>query len=175
MNIRPGWNLISLPGTPTNPAVSAVLEGLQANTALSYQNGEWLSALRGEDGEWQGTLEQIAGGYGYWIQTTAAETITTVIPPTLPNQVLPTVPITSGWNLVGVIDAGQRSAGTTQDPDTYFVNVSWRVAYGFDTAGSRWTKILPAPSSGDVGSNNEAIANGKGYWLWSTEPGTLVP
>ena len=175
VNIRPGWNLISLPGTPTNPAVSAVLEGLQANTALSYQNGEWLSALRGEDGEWQGTLEQIAGGYGYWIQTTAAETVTVVIPPTLPNQVLPTVPITSGWNLVGVIDAGQRSAGTTQDPDTYFVNVSWRVAYGFDTAGSRWTKILPAPSSGDVGSNNEAIANGKGYWLWSTEPGTLVP
>ena len=175
VSIRPGWNLISLPGTPTNPAVSAVLEGLQANTALSYQNGEWLSALRGEDGEWQGTLEQIAGGYGYWIQTTAAETVTVVIPPTLPNQVLPTVPITSGWNLVGVIDAGQRSAGTTQDPDTYFVNVSWRVAYGFDTAGSRWTKILPAPSSGDVGSNNEAIANGKGYWLWSTEPGTLVP
>ena len=174
VNIRPGWNLISLPGTPTNPAVSAVLEGLQANTALSYQNGEWLSALRGEDGEWQGTLEQIAGGYGYWIQTTAAETITTVIPPTLPNQVLPTVPITSGWNLVGVIDAGQRSAGTTQDPDRYFVNVSWRVAYGFDTAGSRWTKILPAPSTDD-NANDSAIANGKGYWLWSTEPGTLVP
>ena len=175
VNIRPGWNLISLPGTPTNPAVSAVLDDLQANTALSYQSGEWLSALRGEDGEWQGTLEQIEGGYGYWIQTTAAETITAVIPPTLPNQVLPTVPITSGWNLVGVIDAAQKSAGSTTDPDTYFVNVSWRVAYGFDTQGSRWTKILPAPSSNDVGSNNEAIANGKGYWVWSTEPGTLVP
>ena len=175
VNIRPGWNLISLPGTPTNPSVAATLNNLRANTVLSYQNGEWLSAIRGEDDEWQGTLEQIEGGYGYWIQTTAAETITAVIPPTLPNQVLPTVPITSGWNLVGVIDAGQDPAGTTTDPDTYFVNVSWRVAYGFDTQGSRWTKILPAPSSNDVGANNEAIANGKGYWLWSTEPGTLVP
>ena len=177
VSLRPGWNLISLPGTPTNPAVSAVLDGLQANTVLSYQEGEWLSAIRPADGEWQGTLEQIGGGYGYWVQTTAAETITAVIPPTLPNQVLPTVPITSGWNLVGVIDAAQRKVGSTavQDPDKYFVNVSWRVAYGFDTQGSRWTKILPKPSGTDDGLNDSAVKNGSGYWLWSTEPGVLVP
>ena len=174
VDIRPGWNLISLPGTPTNPSVSATMSGLRANTVLSYQNGEWLSAIRGDDDEWQGTLEQIVGGYGYWVQTTSAETIKTVIPPTLPNQVLPTVPITSGWNLVGVIDPEQRAEGTTSDPDRYFVNVGWRVAYGFDTAGSRWMKILPAPSTDD-GVNDAAIKNGAGYWLWSTEPGTLVP
>ena len=174
VDIRPGWNLISLPGTPTNPSVSATMSGLRANTVLSYQNGEWLSAIRGDDDEWQGTLEQIVGGYGYWVQTTSAETIKTVIPPTLPNQVLPTVPITSGWNLVGVIDPEQRAEGTTSDPDRYFVNVSWRVAYGFDTAGSRWMKILPAPSTDD-GVNDAMIKNGAGYWLWSTEPGTLVP
>ena len=177
VSLRPGWNLISLPGTPENPAVSAVLNGLEANTVLSYQEGEWLSAIRPDDGEWQGTLEQMAGGYGYWVQTTAAETITAVIPPTLPNQVLPTVPITSGWNLVGVIDAAQRAVGTSavNDPDKYFVNVSWRVAYGFETEGSRWVKILPKPSGTDDGANNTTIKNGAGYWLWSTEPGVLVP
>ena len=177
VNLRPGWNLISLPGTPENPAVSAVLNGLEANTVLSYQEGEWLSAIRPDDGEWQGTLEQMAGGYGYWVQTTAAETITAVIPPTLPNQVLPTVPITSGWNLVGVIDAAQRAVGTSavNDPDKYFVNVSWRVAYGFETEGSRWVKILPKPSGTDDGANDMQIKNGSGYWLWSTEPGVLVP
>ena len=178
VSLRPGWNLISLPGTPENPAVSAVLEGLEANTVLSYQEGEWLSAIRPDDGAWQGTLEQMAGGYGYWVQTTAAETITTVIPPTLPNQVLPTVPITSGWNLVGVIDAAQRAVDPDEavnDPDKYFVNVSWRVAYGFETEGSRWVKILPKPSGTDDGANNTTIKNGSGYWLWSTEPGVLVP
>ena len=174
VDLRPGWNLISLPGTPTNPSVDATLNNLRANTVLSYQNGEWLSAIRGDDDEWQGTLEQIVGGYGYWVQTTSAETIKTVIPPTLPNQVLPTVPITSGWNLVGVIDPEQRAEGTTSDPDRYFVNVSWRVAYGFNTQGSRWEKILPAPSTDD-GANDDKIKNGAGYWLWSTEPGTLVP
>ena len=178
VSLRPGWNLISLPGTPENPAVSAVLDEMEANTVLSYQEGEWLSAIRPDGGEWQGTLEQIVGGYGYWVQTTAAETITTVIPPTLPNQVLPTVPITSGWNLVGVIDAAQNAVGAAnaaQDPDKYFVNVSWRVAYGFETQGSRWVKILPKPSGTDDGTNDDAIKNGSGYWLWSTEPGVLVP
>ena len=175
VSLRPGWNLISLPGTPENPAVSAVLNGLEANTVLSYQEGEWLSAIRPDDGEWQGTLERMAGGYGYWVQTTAAETITAVIPPTLPNQVLPTVPITSGWNLVGVIDAAQRGTSAVNDPDKYFVNVSWRVAYGFETEGSRWVKILPKPSGTDDGANNTQIKNGSGYWLWSTEPGVLVP
>ena len=178
VSLRPGWNLISLPGTPENPAVSAVLDDMEANTVLSYQEGEWLSAIRPDGGEWQGTLEQIVGGYGYWVQTTAAETITAVIPPTLPNQVLPTVPITSGWNLVGVIDAAQSTVGADdakQDPDKYFVNVSWRVAYGFETQGSRWVKILPKPSGTDDGTNDDAIENGSGYWLWSTEPGVLVP
>ena len=177
VSLRPGWNLISLPGTPENPAVSAVLSGLEADTVLSYQEGEWLSAIRPDEGEWQGTLDQMVGGYGYWVQTTAAETITAVIPPTLPNQVLPTVPITSGWNLVGVIDAAQRAVGTSavNDPDKYFVNVSWRVAYGFETEGSRWVKILPKPSGTDDGANNTQIKNGAGYWLWSTEPGVLVP
>ncbi len=177
VSLRPGWNLISWPGTPTNPAVGAVMGSLQADTVLSYQDGEWLSAIRSE-GEWRGTLEQIVGGYGYWVQTTAAETITTVIPPTLPNQVLPTVPITSGWNLVGVIDPEQKKVGTeaVQDPDKYFVNVSWRVAYSFDTQSNRWGKILPKPSTGtDDGTNDGMIKNGSGYWLWSTEPGTLVP
>ena len=177
VSLRPGWNLISLPGTPENPAVSAVLNGLEADTVLSYQEGEWLSAIRPDEGDWQGTLDQMVGGYGYWVQTTAAETITAVIPPTLPNQVLPTVPITSGWNLVGVIDAAQRAVGTSavNDPDKYFVNVSWRVAYGFETEGSRWVKILPKPSGTDDGANNTQIKNGAGYWLWSTEPGVLVP
>lgn len=34
---------------------------------LSYQKEVWRSAVRTDNGEWQGTLEQIVGGYDYWI------------------------------------------------------------------------------------------------------------
>ena len=170
VELQPGWNLISFPGDPFNPAVGNVIgSDLRADTVLGYQNGEWVTAVKNEDGRWQGTLVDIRGGYGYWVRTTAVESIETVIPPILPTSNLPTVPVVSGWNLLGVVDAEQRDAGTTEDADEYFTSLNvWRVAYSFQTQQNTWAKLLPDQTDGNV-------ENGKGYWVWSTRPGTLVP
>ena len=169
IELQPGWNLVSFPGDPFNPAVGNVVgDGLKADTVLGYQGGEWVTAVRNEEGGWQGTLTDIRGGYGYWVRTTALESISTVIPPILPTANLPSVPVTSGWNLLGVVDAQQRKAGTTEDADEYFTSLNvWRVGYGFNTQLNQWSKLLP-------GTDN-TVANGKGYWVWSTKAGTLVP
>ena len=177
--LQPGWNLISFPGDPFNPAVGSVVgSDLRADTVLGYQSGEWVTAVKNEDGRWQGTLTDIVGGYGYWIRTTAVETVETVIPPNLPTSVLPTVPVISGWNLLGVVDADQTKigaeTGATQDADEYFTSLNvWRVAYGFETQQNRWSKLLPDGQDADALPHE--VANGKGYWVWSTRPGTLVP
>ena len=174
IELQPGWNLISFPGDPFNPAVGNVVgSDLRADTVLGYQSGEWVTAVKNDDGRWQGTLTDIVGGYGYWVRTTAVETIETVIPPILPTSNLPTVPIISGWNLLGVVDAEQRDTGTTADADEYFTSLSvWRVAYSFETQQNRWDKLLPDGGPADA---PHIVTNGKGYWVWSTRPGTLVP
>ena len=177
ITLDPGWNLISLPGDPFNPAVGSVIgTDLKADTVLGYQSGEWVTAVRNEDGRWQGTLTDIQGGYGYWVRTTVVEDIETVIPPTLPTSVLPTVPIVAGWNLVGVVDAAQRKVGEDSnfDADEYLTSLkgTWRVAYGFKTQLNRWDKLLPAP---DKDADQFLMENGKGYWLWNTRSGILVP
>jgi hypothetical protein len=177
--LQPGWNLISFPGDPFNPAVGSVVgSDLKSDTVLGYQSGEWVTAVKNDDGRWQGTLTDIVGGYGYWIRTTAVETVETVIPPNLPTSVLPTVPVISGWNLLGVVDADQTKVdaetGATQDADEYFTSLNvWRVAYGFETQQNRWSKLLPDGQDADALPHE--VANGKGYWVWSTRPGTLVP
>ena len=174
VSLTPGWNLISLPGDPFNPAVSEVIGAdLKADTVLGYEGGEWVTAVRNGDGRWQGTLTDIVGGYGYWVRTSVVETIATVIPPNLPTSVLPTVPVISGWNLLGVVDAEQRpSSGNNagvQEAKQYFTSLpNWRVAYSFNTQQNQWMKLLPSQADGTV-------ANGKGYWVWSSTPGTLVP
>ena len=170
VELQPGWNLVSVPGDPFNPAVGEVVgASLKADTVLSYQGGEWVTAVRNDEGRWQGTLTDIQGGYGYWVRTTALESISTVIPPILPTDNLPSVPVVSGWNLLGVVDARQRKAGTTEDADQYFTSLDvWRVAYSFNTRLNSWTKLLP-------GTDDNNVENGKGYWVWSTNPGTLVP
>ncbi len=173
VDLNPGWNLISLPGDPFNPAVGQVIGDLKADTVLGYQGGEWVTSVKNEDGRWQGTLVDIRGGYGYWVRTTAVETIETVIPPTLPTSNLPTVPVVSGWNLVGVVDAEQRDTGTAADADDYFTSLpAWRVAYSFETQQNRWAKLLP---NGGTATDPHEVENGKGYWVWSSQPGTLVP
>ncbi len=172
VELQPGWNLISLPGDPFNPAVGNVIGDLRADTVLGYQSGEWVTAVKNEDGRWQGTLVDIVGGYGYWVRTTAVETIETVIPPILPTSNLPTVPVVSGWNLLGVVDADQTNIGNegdSEDADEYFTSLNtWRVAYSFETQLNQWSKLLP-------GTADNNVENGKGYWVWVTNPGTLVP
>ncbi len=175
VSLTPGWNLVSIPGTPTDSSVASVLGGApQSKIVLSYQNDEWVTAVRVDGGGWQGTLTDIVGGYGYWIQTTAFEKVSARIPETDTSSVLPTARVTAGWNLLGVVDVEQASAGKNPsggpDADNYFSNLSWSVAYSYDTRQNDWTRILPKTDSA-----NDAIKNGKGYWVWATSPGTLVP
>ena len=176
LQLTPGWNLVSLPSTPADSAIGAVIDAdLQAGIVLAYQNGEWTTAVRVQGGDWQGTLTNIVGGYGYWIQTTAFETIETQIPETDTTSVLPIANVAAGWNLLGVVDVDQGRAGSApnggSDPDNYFANLDWSVAYSYDTRRNDWTRILPRPKM----TGETSIVNGKGYWVWATAPGTLVP
>ena len=172
VELNPGWNLISLPGDPFNTSLAEVIGELKANTVLGYQGGEWVTAVRNEDGSWQGTLTEIVGGYGYWVQTSVVEDIEVIIPPASPTQVLPSVPVVSGWNLLGVVDVHQRPVdemAAMQMADQYFISLnSWRVAYSYNTRLNNWMKLIPDDSDANV-------KNGKGYWVWVTKAGKLVP
>ena len=176
VDIRPGWNLISLPGTPVDSSIGDVMGAdLDAAIVLGYQNGAWVSAIRNA-GEWQGTLTEIVGGYGYWVQTTVFETISAVIPSADPTDVLPTVPVIAGWNLLGVVDISQGIQDSEpigkEEADDYFVSIDWRVGYYFDNEANDWQKIIPGA---DPDGEELEIVNGKGYWIWSIRPGKLVP
>ncbi len=172
LDLTPGWNLVSLPGTPLDSSVGSVMgDSMQSSIVLAYQDDQWLTAVN-DQGTWRGTLTDIVGGYGYWVQTTAFESISTLIPETDTSSVLPTAKVIAGWNLLGVVDVLQAGPGKApsggSDPDDYFGNIAWKVAYSFDTSDNTWAKSIP-------GSGTTGIANGKGYWVWSTKAGTLVP
>ena len=176
LSLTPGWNLVSLPGTPLDSSIGSVMgDSMQATIVLAYQDNAWLTAVN-DNGTWRGTLTDIVGGYGYWVQTTAFEAISALIPETDTSSVLPTARVVEGWNLLGVVDVLQKAAkGDCTPPaggseaNDYFDNIEWKVAYSFDTSNNSWSKAIPDEGTGDE------ICNGKGYWVWSTEAGTLVP
>ena len=193
VELVPGWNLISLPGTPLDQSIESVMVATSASAVLGYRQGNWETAIRKKvDGvlpPWQGALTSMEGGYGYWIQTDGFESIETLIPEVDPASTLPTVPVSGGWNLLGVMDVRQAKIGDSplgkSEADAYFTSIPWRVAYSFETILNAWTKLIPEVTA-QVENPDDAmktiddpeaqeIANGKGYWVWSSEPGTLVP
>ncbi len=178
LDILPGWNLISFPGTPMDPSLGGVIpSGARVSPVLAYQDGDWLTAVVNEQGEWGGNLTRFEAGFGYWLFTTTYATLNPLIPEHEQSATPPTAPVRHGWNLLGVIDIFQNPAGAPPGPnggdgeaDDYFGSIPWRIAYGYDTARSLWVRSIP-------GADRAApeIVNGKGYWVWSAEPGTLVP
>ena len=54
---------------------------------------------------------QIVGGYGYWVHARTFESIETMLTEVDPAGTLPTVPVTAGWNLLGVLDIFQNDEG----------------------------------------------------------------
>ncbi|MCH8848657.1 MAG: hypothetical protein IIC32_06760, partial [Chloroflexi bacterium] len=175
--LNPGWNLVSLPGTPADPAIDSVLpSSMSASRVLQWVDGAFEVAERGDDGMWDpsGQITEITAGPGYWVFTTAFEDIETLIPERSPATVLPTVDIVGGWNLVGIVDLAQADAGDAPGgagdvlPSAYFASLTWSVAYSYDTTSGLWTKYTGA-------DEDDSVVNGKGYWIWATKAGTLVP
>ncbi|MCY4450253.1 MAG: hypothetical protein OXE02_15565 [Chloroflexi bacterium] len=197
ISVQPGWNLVSLPATPVEPAIGSVLANNQyISPVLGYQQGDWITAIREDDGTWRGRLMEIEGGYGYWVHARTFESIETMLSQVDPAGTLPTVPVTAGWNLLGVLDIFQNAennppgekdadgnfADANYEADNYFSSIPWRVAYTYDTTQSLWVKATPGVTATVPHPTVEAetipveeIQNGKGYWVWSPTPSTLVP
>ncbi len=186
IDISPGWNLISVPGTPVDPSLNAVIPpsgGISA--VMSYQDSNWLTAAVDEDGSWRGSLTEIEAGYGYWVYAMSFATVAPLIPEQETTSLPPTIRVNHGWNLLGVIDLFQNAAGKAPgagdgdgEADNYFGSFDWRVAYTFDGQYHRWVRIAPEDDKDDEEADDDEppeIVNGKGYWVWSAEPGTLVP
>jgi hypothetical protein len=188
ISVQPGWNLVSLPASPVDPAIGSVLGGNQyISPVLGYQDGDWITAIRQEDGTWRGRLEEIVGGYGYWVHARTFESIETMLAEVDPAGTLPTVPVTAGWNLLGVLDIFQNAADDppgekdadgnfaddNYEADNYFSSIDWKVSYTYDTRQSLWIKSTPGNPDPEGGPKE--ILNGNGYWVWSPEPNTLVP
>ena len=172
--LRPGWNLISLPGVPADTAIGSVITVADVDTVLAYDPtaaGGWLTAVRDSDGAFAGTLSTIDASSGYWVHTTTFAPIKVDIPGiTAGAQALPpSWSLVAGWNLVPITSLDRAATGF--DADSYFTGLTWSRAYEYDNAGNSFTSILPNATASTV----EDVMVGKGYWLFLDKAGTLVP
>ncbi len=109
IQLKTGWNLISLPVTPTTWNNTAeVLASISGNVVRvwSYEEGVW--SVYNANGA-PSDLNIMTAGYGYWVKMTVDDTLTGVgtlyeqLVPSgdVPPSRLPEVPLVEGWNLIG--------------------------------------------------------------------------
>jgi hypothetical protein len=176
--LKPGVNLVSVPGTPVGDAgnLNNLLAGLPVTAVVTYSRtldlaGEnpWLtSTVDAETGIFTGDISTLEPGKAYFITATASTTAKVLIDQ--PSMVLPpTIAVRQGFNAIGFWSI---SNAANADIDDYLNSISWTVAYTFDpTPGVGWTVIRPdKPAAADT-----QAAEGTGYLIFVTEDGTLTP
>ena len=174
ISLLPGWNLVSLPGTPSDTAINSVITNAQVDTVLTYDPtvpGGWLTAVRDSGGDLVGTLAAIDADRGYWVHTTNDDPIKVDIPGYAggSQQLPPAIALVKGWNLVPAVSITGGAVASTLDSDTYFTGLDWTRAYGFDTASDAFSSFIPTTGA------DTSIVIGRGYWVFLSKAGTLVP
>ena len=169
ITLTPGWNLVSLPAEPQASGINDVIPADHpASIVLTYdptQAGAWLSASRGGDGSFAGSLESISARTAYWIFTDAFDSLSVkVMQQTGGSPVnLPTVNLVAGWNLLPVLDvSGGSSFGDDATSVDDYVSGVVRT-YAYDSSGDRFNQ------------HSGMLQIGHGYWVYLSSATVLVP
>ena len=200
--LRPGWNLISFPSQPQNPAINAVIPAGHPISLIIAHDAErqgWVASERdastGSTGLLKGDLTQISSVTVYLVFTTSFQPL-----PFPPRSSSPStgVSVSSGWNLLPVLsNANPLPNGIPAD--IYFapLNGNWVRALIWDASAQVWLSISPGATVATLDDQSADFADrcgtlhtapgagtktvqapvciGEGLWLWATQAGALVP
>ncbi|MFA4836992.1 MAG: hypothetical protein WC749_13095 [Dehalococcoidia bacterium] len=176
IGLSKGWNLISVPRALENPAVKEVFAGLPVETVRTLIAGRWLD------------VSEITPGLGYLVKASSDTTLVV----NFGNYDFSAIPLTislgQGWNLIGYASQSLNP----MMPLTYYLGDSlkdkWSIVYNAEGDQARpqstspyiWANdgfptITGEPYSADTSDSLPAVELGKGYWIYLSGDGMLVP
>jgi hypothetical protein len=169
IDIALGWTMISLPlipdSTDINDIISAanLASGNPANVQLVYSyntsSGQWIWW----NGSPSSTLTTIVDGRGYWVNATAADTLT--IHGTEAGHPGPDYSVLTGWDQIGF------TSTTTMAPETYLATVLADCGLLYQWTGSAWNWWM----NGNPSSSLTNMEPSNGYWLNMSAEGIITP
>ncbi len=156
INLAPGWNLISFDLSPTDPAISAVFGGLQADN-LNFVSGFEQGTITYDPTvpPFLNTLSTVVDGSAYWVRVQNAD-ILSVSGTCLDNTYRKT--LTNGWNLVAFIPDASEA------PTSYFSDLISNGDLEYVTGFNNGTLTFD-PNNPPFLNTLQQMENGFGYWL----------
>ncbi len=178
LNLKPGVNLVSIPGAPRDDGgmLDVMLADAPVSSVLTYDSSmamtggnPWLTSTKDpETGVFSGDISEIEPGKAYFITSSASHTVEVKIQAA--GGLPPTLPVRQGYNAIGFVSI---SDATEAEVEQYLTSIGWTVAYSYDpTPGIGWTAIRKGQSTED---NPIMVEAGVGYLVYSTYDSTLTP
>ena len=185
LELNPGWNLVSLPGQPVDSDIDAVIPADHPIDAVSTYDpmvpGKWITSLQAGDGTFgEGQVKTIEAGLAYWIRTTSFQELEVDIPKITPGAAVtpPIISISQGWNLIPILDVdGDFNLADQTSTSNYFSGLTSGTVsaiYTFDTITNSWASVDAYDDDPDD-DTPKGVQLGKGYWVYATKPGVIVP
>ncbi|CVK34035.1 hypothetical protein [Methanoculleus bourgensis] len=163
LTLHSGWNFISVPrplvaGNDTALIFTSVETGGRSIFRYDTAAGEWVALAE---------TDQIAPLEGFWIYSTKPSTVPLnfstdpLISPAKRS-------LSTGWSAIGITG----TAPATARDALLSVNREWTTLIGFDAGKQAFETGIVNGGSNDY-TDSRLVYQGKGYWLYMTEPGTL--
>ena len=172
INLKPGFNLISLPANPSNSDINSVLLSTHSvNSIMTYDptnGGTWLVSERNpETNLFEGAITQVDASKAYLLRTNSFESLQIDLKKTfLHDGNLPTtISLYQGWNFVPVINLSDQYISTKGVlAGEYFKNINPTSILGIN----QFNNLSPI-------DENEKLLYGKGYLVYLDYDDVLVP
>ena len=175
VELKKGWNLISVPRALKNPVVAEVFAGVPVETVQTVVEGQ------------QSEPSEIQPGWGYLVKATEDAILMVEFADYVPSGPPLTMTLGPGWNLIGYASQNLES----MMPLTFYLGADLKdewIVVCTDTGAQARSKstspyvwatdsfptITGEPYSEDS-DNLPALELGKGYWIYLTGEGVLVP
>ncbi|MFH0876427.1 MAG: hypothetical protein V1859_10905 [archaeon] len=157
-----GWNLISFPLGLKNESITNAVSGISPSLSIVYRydGGVTWKSYDGAGGS-PDTLSSIAPGKGYWVKMTNSEDLENI------GYVLDyvSIPLSSGWNLIGYPKSASRSLTEV------FSNITDNLAIVYRYDGGVIWKSYDGP--GGSPDTLTTLSPGKGYYVKMNNADTL--
>ena len=157
--LNASWNLISLPIMPYNTDVLSVMSSVDGNwnSVWSYENGAWKSYDLSVP-DFLNDLTTMESGKGYWVDMKSDDTL--LVTGSEPAD--KSIPLTSGWNLVGYNSFNSRS--TTDAMSS--VDGNWNSVWSYENGYWKYYDL----SIPDFLNDLTTMGPKQGYWIEMKSP-----
>lgn len=183
IDLDPGWNLISLPFQPANPAINSVIPASHpVDIVMTFDNANqvWMVSRRdAETGLFVGDITVMTASTAYFVRTSNFQKLELLRPPLATAAAAPPPPpaitVVEGWNLVPVVT---NTPGETRiAADDYFGTLGsggsagWLKALTFDTLSRNWMSVTPGDTV-SIGVDEDNPCTGRAPVADDVEDGT---